>query len=81
MLYKNWFELKSMPKYVTFEKYSKIFIAWEIMHKSRQYQISRYLIVYYSKFLKSDTWLCFAYISAPDEAMDPTFQMEYVSAI
>ena len=45
---------------------SKIFIAREIMHKSRQYQISRYQIINnFKKFLKSDTPYCFAYISAP----------------
>ena len=44
---------------------SKIFIAREIMHKSRQYQISRYQIINNFKFLKSDTPFCFAYISAP----------------
>ena len=34
---------------------TKIFIAREIMRKLLLYQISRYKIVHYSKFLKSDT--------------------------
>ena len=43
----------------------KIFIAREIMHKSRRHQIKRYWIVHYFKFLKSDIPNCFAYTSAP----------------
>ena len=67
-----------------------MYIGREIKHESRQYQISRYKIVHYFKFLKSNIAYCFAYISAlryftkiffnPDEAMNPAFQIKYVPA-
>ena len=44
----------------------RMFIAREIMHKSRQYQISRHKIFQYSNILKSDTPFYFTYISAPE---------------
>ena len=44
---------------------SRMFIARETMHKSRQYQISRHKIFQYSNILKFDTPFYFAYISSP----------------
>ena len=69
MLYINWVELEACMRMSALKcdmsQPSKIFIARENMHKSQQYQISRYQIVNDFKFLKSDTPYCFAYISAP----------------
>ena len=61
----KWDWTLNMPLKWDMSQSSKIFIAREIMHKSRQYQISRYYIIDNFKFLKSDTPYCFAYISAP----------------
>ena len=52
----------------------KNFLAWEIMHKSPQYQIS-YCFPYISA-----TWYCTEKFCTPDGAMGPTFQMNYVQA-
>ena len=66
MLYRNEFELETLLNMSPLKSYvyqpPKTFIAREIIHKFRQYQISRYKIVHY---FKSYTPYCFAYISAP----------------
>ena len=63
---------------------SKMFIARETINKSWQNQILRHQIVQDPKLLKSDTLFQFAQILPPeyctDEAMDPTFPMNYVQA-
>ena len=40
----------------------KMLLAREILHNSRQYQISRYQIVHYFKTLKSESLYCFVVI-------------------
>ena len=90
MYLKNGFKLEACPRMPPFKwdtsQAPKMFIAREIMYKSRQYQISRNLIAHYFKLLKSDIVLflhrlpdimqkCFC---TPNEAMDPTFHMKYV---
>ena len=42
---------------------SKMVIDREFMYESQWYQISKYQIAHYFKYLKSDTPYCFAYIS------------------
>ena len=69
MFYKNRFELKACPKMSLFKWDMswphKMFIATEIMFKSRQYQISRSWIVFYFNLLTSDNPNCFAFTSTP----------------
>ena len=69
MFYKNGFELESCPKMSLLKwdmsKPPQMFIAIEIMYKSRQYQISRSWFVYHFNLLTSDTQFCFSYTWAP----------------
>ena len=69
MFYRNRFELEAClrmpPLKWDMSQPPKMFIAKEIMHKSRRYHIQRYKMDPYLTFLKSDTPYCFAYISAP----------------
>ena len=69
MYYKNGFKLKACPRMPPFKwdmsQAPNMFIAREIMYKSRQYQISRNLIAHYFKLLKSDTPYFFVSTSAP----------------
>ena len=60
-------------------------MAIVIMHKLQQYQISKWEIAHYFKFLKSDNQIIlllsrlpdivWTYFCSPDGDIDPTFQM------
>ena len=68
-IYRNGFELSACLTSMSSLKWdmsqpSKLFIARETMHKSRQYQISIHQNFQYSNTLKSDTPFQFNYISA-----------------
>ena len=93
MLYRNWFELKTCLRMSHLKwdmsQPSEMFIAREIKHESRWYQISRLFIISNSWNLIPHivlliSWLpeiiqkCFC---TPDRAMDPTFQMNQPSSM
>ena len=93
MLYRNWFELKTCLRMSHLKwdmsQPSEMFIAREIKHESRWYQISRLFIISNSLNLIPHivlliSWLpeiiqkCFC---TPDRAMDPTFQMNQPSSM
>ena len=69
MIYKNEFDLEACPRMSPLKwdmsQPPNMFIAREIMYKSRQYPIQRRWIVYDFHLLTSDTPNCFAYTSAP----------------
>ena len=93
MLYRNGFELKTClrmsPLKWDMSQPSEMFIAREIKHESRWYQISRLFII-------SNSWNLIPHIvllisrlpeiiqkcfCTPDRAMDPTFQMNQPSSM
>ena len=93
MLYRNGFDLKTClrmsPLKWDMSQPSEMFIAREIKHKSRWYQISRLLII-------SNSWNLIRHIvllisrlpeiiekriCTPDRVMDPTFQMNQSSSM
>ena len=93
MLYRNGFDLKTClrmsPLKWDMSQPSEMFIAREIKHESRWYQISRLFII-------SNSWNLIPHIvllisrlpeiiqkcfCTPDRAMDPTFQMNQPSSM